>query len=150
MRDYAVIGSEAINHGVQIFDMKKLLDIDGSEPVNFTQEDLTGHWGLSDDWNALPVGRTHNIVVNEELNYAVAVGSVGGNETIRVRGDLPCRGGLIYIDIATQVTLRALAAQPQMDTSMMPNASFTADQTKNTMGATFAMATTKTLLPSTT
>ncbi|KAH6875747.1 hypothetical protein J4E91_002138 [Alternaria rosae] len=100
MRDYAVIGSEAINHGVQIFDMKKLLDLDGSEPMNFTQDDLTGHWGLTDDWNALPVGRTHNIVVNEELNYAVAVGSVGGNETIRVRGDLPCRGGLIFIDMS--------------------------------------------------
>ncbi|EUC35531.1 hypothetical protein COCCADRAFT_3211 [Bipolaris zeicola 26-R-13] len=99
MNDYAVIGSEAIKHGVQIFDMKKLLDLDGSEPKNFTQQDLTGHWGLGTKWNDLPVGRTHNIVVNPELNYAVAVGSVGGNETIRVRGNLPCRGGLIFIDM---------------------------------------------------
>ncbi|KAF1842957.1 uncharacterized protein K460DRAFT_136923 [Cucurbitaria berberidis CBS 394.84] len=91
--DYAIIGSEAINSGVQIFDLKKLLDLDPKKPTNFTQDDLTGHW------NELPVGRTHNIVVNEELNYAIAVGSVGGNETIRVRGDLPCRGGLIFINI---------------------------------------------------
>jgi len=93
LRDYAVVGSEAIHHGVQIFDMKKLLTLDPASPTNFTQADLTGHW------DELPVGRTHNIVVNQELNYAVAVGSVGGNETIRVRGDLPCRGGLIYLNM---------------------------------------------------
>jgi len=93
VKDHVVIGSEAIKHGVQIFDMKKLLDLDPESPTNFTQADLTGHW------DELPVGRTHNIVVNEELNYAIAVGSVGGNETIRVRDNLPCRGGLIFLNI---------------------------------------------------
>ncbi|KAK5072009.1 hypothetical protein LTS08_000891 [Lithohypha guttulata] len=93
LRGYAVIGSEAINSGVQVFDMRKLLDLDPANPTNFTQDDLTGYW------NELPVGRTHNIVVNEELNYAIAAGSVGGNATIRVRGDLPCRGGLIYLNM---------------------------------------------------
>ncbi|KAH7311336.1 hypothetical protein B0I35DRAFT_377428 [Stachybotrys elegans] len=100
--DIAVIGSEAIEHGVQFFDMKKVLDLDPTNPKNFTQDDLTGHW---DD---LPVGRTHNIVVNHELNYAVAVGSVAGNATIRVRDPrlMPCRGGLIFLDISdpTNVT----------------------------------------------
>lgn len=94
LRDYAVIGSEAIHHGVQIFDMKKLLELDPQNPTNFTQDDLTGHW------DELPMGRTHNIVVNQELNYAIACGSVGGNETIRVRDELPCRGGLIYLDMS--------------------------------------------------
>lgn len=93
LRDYVVIGSEAINHGVQIFDMKKLLTLDPANPHTFSQDDLTGHW------NELPVGRTHNIVVNQELNYAMAVGSVGGNETIRVRDELPCRGGLIFLNM---------------------------------------------------
>ncbi|KAF2035380.1 hypothetical protein EK21DRAFT_96641 [Setomelanomma holmii] len=93
LRDYAVIGSEAINGGIQIFDMKKLPDLDPESPTKFTNDNLTGHW------NDLPVGRTHNIVVNEELNYAMAVGSVGGNETIRVRGDLSCRGGIIFINM---------------------------------------------------
>ncbi|KAI5359248.1 putative choice-of-anchor B domain-containing protein [Septoria linicola] len=93
--DYAIIGSEAIKHGVQIFDMKKTLELDPANPRNFTQDDLSSHW------DELPVGRTHNIVVNEELNYAIACGSVGGNETIRVRGnDLPCRGGLIFLDLS--------------------------------------------------
>jgi hypothetical protein len=67
LRDYAVIGSEAINHGVQIFDMKKLLELDPSSPTNFTQADLTGHW------DELPVGRTHNIVVSVLKYFAFSL-----------------------------------------------------------------------------
>ena len=106
VNDIAVIGSEAIKHGVQFFDMKKILDLDPADPKNFTQDDLTGHW------NELPKGRTHNIVVNHELNYAIACGSVGGNETVRVRDNLPCRGGLIFLDISdpTNVTSPGCAA----------------------------------------
>ncbi|GJC87651.1 hypothetical protein ColLi_10489 [Colletotrichum liriopes] len=104
--DIVVIGSEAIKHGVQFFDMKKVLDLDPANPKNFTQAELTGHW------DELPVGRTHNIVVNQELNYAIACGSVGGNATIRVRDELPCRGGLIFLDISdpTNVTSPGCAA----------------------------------------
>ncbi|TKX24082.1 hypothetical protein C1H76_3650 [Elsinoe australis] len=91
--DYIVIGSEAIVHGVQIFDMKKLLRLDPSNPKTFSQSDLTGWFG------ELPVGRTHNIVVNEELNYAIAAGSVRGNSTTRTRENLPCGGGLIFINM---------------------------------------------------
>lgn len=141
--DIAVIGSEAIKHGVQFFDMKKLLDLDPANPKNFTQDELTGHW------DELPVGRTHNIVVNHELNYAIAVGSVGGNETIRVRGNLPCRGGLIFLDISdpTNVTSPGCASgkfntshalkQPSnslkkpMGTFMMLNALFIAVRTSD-------------------
>lgn len=106
VNDLLVVGSEAIEHGVQFFDMKKILDLDPADPKNFTQAELTGHW------DELPVGRTHNIVVNQELNYAIAAGSVGGNETIRVRDNLPCRGGLIFLDISdpTNVTSPGCAA----------------------------------------
>ena len=69
LRDYAVIGSEAINSGVQIFDMKKLLSLDPASPHNFTQQDLTGYW------NELPVGRTHNIVVNQEIKITSEQGA---------------------------------------------------------------------------
>lgn len=94
LRNYVVVGSEAVRAGVQIFDLRKLLNLDPSNPTTFNQSDLTGHW------DGLPVGRTHNIVVNEELNYAIAAGSVAGNETVRVRPDwLPCRGGLIFINM---------------------------------------------------
>ena len=33
--DYLIIGSEAENHGIQIFDMKKLLDVDPASPKVF-------------------------------------------------------------------------------------------------------------------
>ncbi|KAK5106763.1 hypothetical protein LTS08_000885 [Lithohypha guttulata] len=85
-KNYMIIGSEAVGHGVQIFDMNKLLTIDPANPVNFsTTADLTGLF------NELPVGRTHNVVVNEELGYAVAVGAQPRNST--------CRAGLIFIDL---------------------------------------------------
>ena len=85
-RNYMVIGSEAVGHGVQFFDMTKLLTIDPASPVNFsTTADITG---LFTD---LPVGRTHNVVINEELGYAVAVGAQPRNST--------CRAGLIFIDL---------------------------------------------------
>lgn len=44
--DYAVIGSEAHMHGIQLFDLKKLLDLDSNHPKTFGQEDLSSHWGL--------------------------------------------------------------------------------------------------------
>ncbi|KAF2716301.1 hypothetical protein K431DRAFT_20777 [Polychaeton citri CBS 116435] len=82
-----IIGSEARGHGVQIFDMKKLLDLDPRKPVNFSiTADVTGHF------NDLPIGRTHNVVVNEELGYAVAVGAQPRNSS--------CAAGLIYIDLS--------------------------------------------------
>lgn len=85
-KNYMIIGSEAVGHGIQIFDMTKLLTLDPANPVNFsTTADLTG---LFTD---LPVGRTHNVVVNEELGYAVSVGAQPRNST--------CRAGLIFIDL---------------------------------------------------
>lgn len=82
-----VIGSEAYYHGVQIFDMAKLLTVDPAAPVVFSNDaDLTGHF------DGLPVGRSHNVVVNEERGYAVAVGAQPRNSS--------CAAGLIFIDLA--------------------------------------------------
>lgn len=69
MDNYAVIGSEAVDHYVQIFDMRKLLRImENEKPKTFsTSKDLTSLF------TGLPIGRTHNIVVNNDLKYAVAV-----------------------------------------------------------------------------
>ncbi|KAI4716835.1 hypothetical protein E4T48_06957 [Aureobasidium sp. EXF-10727] len=86
-KNYMVIGSEARGHGIQFFDMNKLLSIDPRNPKNFSiTADVTG---LFTD---LPVGRTHNVVVNEELGYAVSVGAQPRNST--------CRAGLIFIDVS--------------------------------------------------
>lgn len=84
--NYLVVGSEAVNHGIQIFDMRKLLTVNPLRPKTFsTTTDLTG---LFTD---LPVGRSHNVVVNEELGYAVAVGAAPRNSS--------CAAGLIFIDM---------------------------------------------------
>ncbi|EGX88155.1 hypothetical protein CCM_09291 [Cordyceps militaris CM01] len=96
VNDLVVIGSEALGHGVQFLDLKKLLTLDPARPKTFAQSDLTGYW------NGLPSGRAHNVVVNEERNYAVAVGAVGADargQMIRPH-DLPCGGGLIFLDIS--------------------------------------------------
>jgi hypothetical protein len=67
-REYMLIGSEATNHGVQFFDMKKLLDIDPKSPKTFsTKTDLAGFF------NDLPAGRSHNVVVVSNTT-AVALG----------------------------------------------------------------------------
>lgn len=86
-QNYMLIGSEAENHGVQIFDMTKLLDIDSASPVTFDgAADITGFF------NDLPIGRSHNVAANEELGYALAVGSAP-----RVSA---CASGLIFIDLS--------------------------------------------------
>lgn len=82
-----IIGSEAEKHGIQIFDMKKLIGIDPASPVTFSNEkDLTGHY------NELPIGRTHNVVTNPETNFIYAVGA-------QPRSD-KCKSGIIFIDIS--------------------------------------------------
>ena len=85
-KNYAIIGSEAVNHYVQIFDLTKLLDVPSGQPKTFsTATDLTSLF------QGLPIGRTHNIVINENNNYAIAVGAQPRNST--------CRSGLIFIDL---------------------------------------------------
>jgi choice-of-anchor B domain-containing protein len=87
-KNFMLIGSELGGHGVQIFDMSKLLTIDpATAPVRFDiVADVTGHF------MDLEEGSSHNVVVNEEAGYAVAVGSHPVN-----RG---CRGGPIFFDIS--------------------------------------------------
>ncbi|KAF2221426.1 hypothetical protein BDZ85DRAFT_265352 [Elsinoe ampelina] len=86
LNNYAIIGSEAVGHNVQIFDLNKVADIDPRSPVTFNKDtDLTG---LFDD---LPIGRAHNVVVDWDNEYAIAVGAQPRNAT--------CQSGLEYIDL---------------------------------------------------
>jgi choice-of-anchor B domain-containing protein len=104
-KDYVVIGSESDKHGIQIFDMRKvsqtpitflwsirrltkrqLLAVNPASPKLFTNEkDLAGHF------NGLPIGRTHNVVTNEETNFIYSVGAVPRNAS--------CRSGIIFINV---------------------------------------------------
>lgn len=74
-----VVSDGADHHGMQVFDLTRLRDVNG-EPRTF---DADAHYdGLYS---------VHNIVINEETGFAYAVGSRGGGET--------CGGGLHIIDI---------------------------------------------------
>jgi choice-of-anchor B domain-containing protein len=88
LKDWVIIGSEAIDHNVQIFDLNKLLKVDPKKPVVFdTKKDLVGLFS-----DGLPIGRTHNIVIDWDNEYAIAVGAQPRNQT--------CAAGLQYIDLA--------------------------------------------------
>lgn len=75
-KDHAFVVSEAYEHGVQVYNMKNLKDLDG-DSVSRLEE--TAHHG---NWNA------HNIFINEESGYAYVVGSS------------QCSGGLYMLDVS--------------------------------------------------
>jgi choice-of-anchor B domain-containing protein len=82
-----IIGSEAVDHGIQIFDMKKLLTVSPSAPKTFSNTaDLAGHY------KGLPTGRTHNVVTNPETNFIYSVGAMPRTDK--------CKSGIIFIDIS--------------------------------------------------
>lgn len=96
----AVIGSEAVNHHIQFFDLTKLLSIKPNEkPKTF---DSTNDASI---FRGLPTGRTHNVVVNPELQYAVSVGSAPRTSRFAA--------GLVFIDIKdpSQPTLLGFQAE---------------------------------------
>ncbi|KAK0670307.1 hypothetical protein QBC41DRAFT_318240 [Cercophora samala] len=92
--DYAYIGAEANNHGIQIFDLRKLLEVKPwwnpwfFKPKTFSKEtDITLFDG---------VGATHNIVAHEETNMIYAVGGRSGANA----RNTPCAGGMFMVDVS--------------------------------------------------
>lgn len=75
-----IVSDGAGQHGMQVFDLTRLRDFDGGEPMVFDEDALYTN-----------VASTHNIVINEGSGFAYAVGAGGGGET--------CGGGLHMIDI---------------------------------------------------
>ncbi len=61
--NHAYIVSEASNHGMQIFDLKRLRNVENIPTVFSPDSHFTGF------------GRAHNIVINEETGYAYPVGN---------------------------------------------------------------------------
>mmetsp|Transcript_26853 Transcript_26853/g.61884 ORF Transcript_26853/g.61884 Transcript_26853/m.61884 type:complete len:468 (+) Transcript_26853:24-1427(+) len=79
--NHAFVVSEHEGHGMQVFDMSKLLTM---ENANRTDAAVTK---LVADAHYDEFGSCHNIVINEESGFAYAVGST------------TCKGGLHMIDI---------------------------------------------------
>lgn len=79
-RDHVyIVADAALEHGVQVFDLRQLRDV-GANPVTFEMTYLYDG-----------IHSAHNIVINEETGFAYAVGNSGGGET--------CGGGLHMIDL---------------------------------------------------
>ncbi|KAM4065684.1 regulatory P domain-containing protein [Hirsutella rhossiliensis] len=82
--NHAYIGSEAPDHGLQIFDLTKLLKVDPKNPPSFsTSSDLAALFS--------GFGSSHNIVANEETKTIFAVGTARNEK---------CRGGLWMVDVS--------------------------------------------------
>lgn len=77
-QDYAYIGSEADNHGMQVFDLKNLLNVTNAPTIFSADNRYTGF------------GNSHNIVINETTGFAYAVGTA--------RNDL-YNGGAHFMDL---------------------------------------------------
>ena len=79
-RDHTyIVADGAGEHGVQVFDLRRLRDV-GGDPVTFEPDFLYDG-----------IHSAHNIVINEETGFAYVVGSSGGGET--------CGGGLHMLDL---------------------------------------------------
>ncbi len=81
-KDHAfIVADGAGDHGMQVFDLTQLRDVDASEmPVEF---EVSAHYDQ--------IASAHNIVINEKTGYAYSVGSSSGGIT--------CGGGLHMINI---------------------------------------------------
>ncbi len=88
--DYAYIVSETPGHGVQVFDLRKLRNIEAAP---------TNPFALPIDTTYMVDGAAHNIVINEDTDMAYLVGS---GAVLGLGG--PCRGGLHAIDIRNPLT----------------------------------------------
>ncbi len=77
--DHAFIVSEARNHGMQVFDLKRLRSV-SSPPQTFTA-----------DTRYTEFGNAHNIVINENTGFAYIVGAQ------KFTG--PYRGGPLFVNI---------------------------------------------------
>jgi len=77
--DYAYIGSEAKKHGMQIFDLTRLLN--ATENTQFDSDVI--YRGTA---------RSHNIVANPDTKYIYIVGSRDGSNT--------CSGGLHIVNVS--------------------------------------------------
>jgi len=81
-KDHAfVVADNAGEHGMQVFDLTQLREVDTEEmPKTFEETSLYEQ-----------VNSVHNVIINTESGYAYAVGSSGGGKT--------CGGGLHMINI---------------------------------------------------
>ncbi len=75
-----IVADGAEQHGVQVFDLRRLRDVEGESAT------------FEPDFLYEGVASAHNIVINEQTGFAYVVGASGGGET--------CGGGLHMLDLS--------------------------------------------------
>lgn len=99
---YAIIGSEAVGHGIQLFDLKKLHAL-RKNPLS-TQSKI---FEATSHFTDLPVGRSHNVLSSPSSNTILAVGA-------QPRTDV-CLGGFIFIDASDPLDLKRTGKCANLD-----------------------------------
>ena len=106
-RDHAFIVSEAANHGMQVFDLRRLRSVP-SAPTTFTE---TAHYA--------GFGSTHTLALNPHTGFAYAVGTrtcEGGLHAVDVRDPAtPTPAGCFSLDGYTHETQCVLYTGPDAD-----------------------------------
>ncbi|KAJ2903203.1 hypothetical protein MKZ38_010239 [Zalerion maritima] len=87
--DYVYIGSEASGHGMQIFDLNKLLDVKPDVDSTFSPKTFSTSSDLTAWYSSF--GSSHNIVANAETDMIYVVGTASS---------AGCSGGLWMIDVS--------------------------------------------------
>ncbi|GAB1317917.1 Regulatory P domain-containing protein [Madurella fahalii] len=92
---YAYIGAESEGHGLQIFDLEKLLDVKPWWNPFFWRPKV---FNKDTDLTALftGFGASHNIVAHEETNMIYAVGGRSGANS----RNTTCAGGMFMVDVS--------------------------------------------------
>gem|GEM_PF-1599931 len=97
LKDYALVGAEIQNHGMQIFDMKTLPERSASASAMTMLTAMTVYKGTSEE----PISNTHNIVVNEASDMVYIVGARS------------CSGALHMIDFKDPMNPKFLGCGPE-------------------------------------
>ncbi|HET8932044.1 MAG TPA: choice-of-anchor B family protein [Polyangiales bacterium] len=95
--DYALVGAEIQNHGIQIFDMKTLPARSDSASFMTKLTAATVYKGTSEE----PISNSHNIVVNEETKMMYIVGARS------------CSGALHMVDFKDPMNPKFLGCGPE-------------------------------------
>ncbi|KAK4466234.1 hypothetical protein QBC42DRAFT_193319 [Cladorrhinum samala] len=106
--NHAYIGAESDGHGLQIFNLEKLLEVKPwwnpffFKPKVFSKEtDLTAHFS--------GFGASHNLVAHEEKNFIYAVGGRSGANA----RNTTCAGGMFVVDVSNPAKPTSPGCIPQ-------------------------------------
>ena len=97
LKDYALVGAEIQNHGIQIFDMKTLPERSDSASAMTKLTAMSVYKGTSEE----PISNSHNIVVNEDTDMVYIVGARS------------CSGALHMVDFKDPMNPKFLGCGPE-------------------------------------